>query len=473
MDKIFINTTRSICGECKKIVDAKIYAVDNKVYMEKYCLVHGKKAVLISSDYQYYKNAHKYIKPGQLQHEVFSNTQNGCPDDCGLCGDHEQHICMPVFEITGNCNLNCPICIAEEKNRKDVSLDEIKYMVDRLLSSEKTVDVINLSGGEPTLHPEYQKIIEYLKSIDEITGISVSTNGLTFVEDSEFLSFNKENEVIVSLQLDGCDSEVYKKLRGVDLTAQKEKILSTLIEKDIDMSLIMTIARGVNDDPENVKYVYDRFINNDNILSLLFQPLVYCDNTPFKDYELNRITIPDVIELIAEINDQNIGKSDFMPLPCCNANCFSLVHLLRVKEDKYMPVKKFVEQEKYIELIKNKSFFGTDEESFHEIKDLIFSIWSGAEAACSCTENEIDLALKSIKNIIKDTQINNSNEDITNPKKRFNAASRKIKSIYIHQFMDTDTFDLTRARRCCTIYPKPDGKFYPLCNYNNIYRDRA
>ncbi len=472
MNKIFINTTRSICRVCKEIVDAKIYSVDNKVFMEKYCLTHGRDTVLISSDYDYYSKSHNYIKPGQKQYEVFGNTHNGCPDDCGLCSDHEQHICMPIFEITGNCNLNCPVCIAEEKSRKDVSFDDIKYMVDRLLRSEKTIDVINLSGGEPTLHPDYYEIIEYLKSIDEITGVSVSTNGLKFVEDNEFLNFNKENSVIISLQLDGCQREVYQKLRGVDLADKKEKIINTLIENDIDMSLIMTIARGVNDDTENVKYVYDQFINNENILSLLFQPLVYCENTPFNDYALNRLTIPDVIKRVTDINNQNIEKNDFMPLPCCNANCFSLVHLLKIDEKQYMPVKKFVEQEKYIELIKNKSFFGTDEESFHEIKDLIFSIWTGSDTTCSCTENEIESALKSIKTIIKDIQVSNNSDDSTHPKKRFNAASRKIKSIYIHQFMDIDTFDLTRARRCCTIYPKPDGKFYPLCTYNTLYRGK-
>ncbi len=323
--------------------------------------------------------------------------------------------------------------------------------------NEKTIDVINLSGGEPTLHPQYFEIIEYLKSIDGITGISVSTNGLRLIEDEEFLNFNKKNSIIISLQLDGCQSEVYKKLRGVDLFEKKERIIRTLVENDIDMSLIMTIGSGINDDPENVRYVYDQFINNGNILSLLFQPLVYCENTPFKNYSKNRVTIPDVIRLVSEVNNQNIEKDDFMPLPCCNANCFSLVHLLRIDDKNYIPVKKFVDQEKYIDIIKNKSFFGTDEESFHEIKDLIFSIWSGSDNLCSCTQNDIESALKSIKGIIKDIQVNNYSED-TNPKKRFNAASRKIKSIYIHHFMDVDTFDLTRARRCCTIYPKPDGR---------------
>ncbi len=468
-----MNTTRGICPECGKIVDAKVYSENNKVYLEKYCMVHGRNTALASSDYSYYKEAHKYIKPGWNQKKYFGETVNGCPCDCGICPDHEQHICMPVLEITGRCNLNCPICIADEDSRENLSLDQIKTMVDGLLESEGKIDVLNISGGEPTLHPDYRRIIEYVTSVEEITKISVSTNGLAVLERDDFLAFHKKNGVIISLQLDGAGKDVYTRLRGRDLVEKKRQIVDALISHDIDCSIIAVIARGINDTIEDVEYLHRLFMTNENILSLLFQPLVHARKMKSKTNAMDRVTIPDVIRLVSRASNNTVRKSDFMPLPCCNANCFSLVHLLKIEGDAYLPIKRFLDQERYIETIKNRSFFGSDEESFQEIKDIIFSIWADGDEKEGITRETADKALRSIKNIIKEIRRDNCECGNFSSKRAFDAGSRKIKTIYIHHFMDADTFDLTRARRCCTVYPKPDGKFYPICTFNNLYRGKG
>lgn len=460
-----MHTTRGLCPVCRKVVDAKVFASGNRVFLEKYCLEHGTNTALISGDYDYYKKSHEYIKPGQMQNRYFGDSSSPCPGRCGLCEDHEQHVCMPVLEITGACDLDCPICIAAGEDTRHISLDDIKGMIDRLLESESSIDIINLSGGEPTLHPDYERIIEYLTSVERITKVSVSTNGLRLLEDRALLDFHKGKSVIVSLQLDGCAGDVYKKLRGRDLSFEKEQLIKELNTRDMDWSIIMTMARGVNDNEESVKYVHDLLIRHDNVLSLMIQPLVYTDTFNVVD----RVTIPDVARLMEKVSDQGIRADDFIPLPCCNANCFSLVHLLRLEDKVYRPVKNYVRQDRYINIIKNKSFFGTDESSFNEIKDTIFSIWSEAGNEPEEKSIEREKALKSIKNIIKDVHRSNS-DTVFSSRKALNTASRKIKSIYIHHFMDADTFDITRVRRCCTIYPKPDGKMYPMCTYNNLYR---
>ncbi len=471
MNRIYMHTTRGVCPECNRIVDAKVYSEDNKVYLEKYCMDHGRSAAMVSSDYSYYKEAHKYIKPGQNQSRYFGETINGCPYDCGICPDHEQHICMPVLEITGNCNLDCPICIAHEDSRENLSMDQIKAMVDRLLESEGKIDVLNISGGEPTLHPEYEMIIEHLTTVEEITKISVSTNGLTLLKQDGLLAFHKENGVIISLQLDGVGKEVYTRLRGHDLMEKKRRIVDALISHDVDCSIIAVIARGINDTMEDVEYLYRLFMANENILSLLFQPLVHAKEMKSKTDAMDRVTIPDVIRLVSGASNNIVRKSDFMPLPCCHAACFSLVHLLKIDDGKYIPMKRFLDRDRYIETIKNRSFFGSDEDSFRAIKDIIFSIWADGDEKEGITRETTEKALRSIKKIIKEVDRANCNCGSFLSKKAFDAGSRKIKSIYIHHFMDVDTFDLTRARRCCTVYPKPDGKFYPMCTFNNLYRN--
>lgn len=471
-DRIFLGTTRGICPVCNDIADAKIYAENNRVYLEKYCIVHGKNAALISSDYDYYKQSHQYIRPGQMQKKYFGDKKNGCPLDCGLCPDHEQHICMPVLEITGNCNLNCPICIAHENHRQNLSIDDVKSMTESLLASETRIDVLNISGGEPMIHPEYKEIIEYLLSVDQITKLSVSTNGLMLLEQDDLLDFHKERSVIISLQLDGSRKETYTRLRGKDLLEKKQRIVDLLLSRDLVFSLITTIARGINDTMEDIKYVYDLFIENENILSLLFQPLVYKKMLASTYNVMDRITIPDVIGLVSEASGNAIAKYDFMPLPCCNANCFSLVHLLQYEDNRFIPFKRLLNRDRYIETIKNRSFFGSDEESFDEIKDTIFALWTESDNLGDEMKETSEKALKSIRQIIKDIRKAQCECGTFNSGKTFDIASRKIKSIFIHHFMDADTFDLTRVRRCCSVYPKPDGRFYPMCTYNNIYRDK-
>ncbi len=472
MNRIYLHTTRGICPVCREVVDAKVFAENNRVYIEKYCLSHGRNSALISSDETYYRQSHRYIKPGRLPAASFAERVSGCPDDCGLCPDHEQHICMPVLEITGRCSLNCPICIAHEEDRPDLTLDQIRFMMDRLLSAEGTIDVLNVSGGEPMMHPHYREIMTYLTSLEAVTKISVSTNGLALLDDDDLIKFHKDQGVIVSLQLDGCGPSVYPGLRGRDLRAEKQRIVEGLLRHDLDFTLITTLARGINDTREDMMFLYDLCMEHANILSWMIQPLVYRKDRENEVNVMDRITIPDAIRLVSEASRGKIRTDDFMPLPCCNANCFSLVHLLQYEDGAYLPIKRFVQQQRYIETIQNRSFFGADEESFEGIKDIIFSIWTDAEDLSPELRESTAKALKSIRGIIKDIQRANEGCGCHSAKRTFDTASRKIKSIYIHHFMDADTFDLTRVRRCCTIYPKPDGKFYPMCTYNNLYRKK-
>ena len=474
MNGKLLNTTRSICPICQALVDAKVYEADNRVYLEKYCLAHGKQTALISSDYHHYKSAHESIRPGQIQIQSATRVESGCPSDCGLCPDHEQHICMPVIEINGSCNLNCPICIADEKNREDLTLDQIKTMVKSLVASEGQIDMLNVSGGEPTLHPQYFEIMSFLSSVEQITKISVSTNGLTLLSCPDLLSFHKKNDILVSIQLDGCRKEVYEKLRGLDLVDEKKAIVDLLVKNDHPFSLIATIGKDINDTLEDVAFLLDLFFTHDLILSLLFQPLVYSGRFAAKINVTDRLTIPDVIRLISEASSGRtcpICPEDFMPLPCCHANCFSLAHFLQFEEKQFIPFKRLLNKDRYIDTIKNRSFFGSDEDSFEQIRSAIFSMWIDAPDQCDCMKETLQKSLYTIKHIIKDIDRVNEKTGKFNPKKTFDVASKKIKSIYIHHFMDADTFDLTRVRRCCTIYPKPDGKFYPMCAYNNLYRN--
>ena len=105
---IYYDFTLSLCPECLKRVDAKIVFEDSKVFMLKNCSEHGFKKVLIATDVEYYKHTRNYNKVSEMPLKFNTSSHYGCPYDCGLCQDHEQHSCLTVVEITDRCNLSCP-----------------------------------------------------------------------------------------------------------------------------------------------------------------------------------------------------------------------------------------------------------------------------------------------------------------------------------------------------------------------------
>jgi uncharacterized radical SAM superfamily Fe-S cluster-containing enzyme len=101
----YYDFTLSLCPDCLRRVDAKIVFENDNVFMLKNCPEHGFKKVLIATDIEYYKNIRNYNKPSETPLHFNTKTHYGCPYDCGLCQDHEQHSCLTVVEITDRCNL--------------------------------------------------------------------------------------------------------------------------------------------------------------------------------------------------------------------------------------------------------------------------------------------------------------------------------------------------------------------------------
>jgi len=117
-DYSFYGQTQSLCEVCLRLVNAKITIEGDDVYYLKRCPEHGAQKTLISTDAAYFKSTKDFIKPGDLPLRYQSRTHYGCPYDCGLCPDHEQHSCLALIEINDVCNLTCPICFADSSPLK-------------------------------------------------------------------------------------------------------------------------------------------------------------------------------------------------------------------------------------------------------------------------------------------------------------------------------------------------------------------
>ena len=86
---------------------------------------------------------------------------------------------MPNIMLTYRCNLHCPYCFANEfvnKQNTDISVSNFRKAVD-FLTRTGTAS-IGLIGGEPTLHPAFQILMEMLIANRRVSGVTLYTNGI-------------------------------------------------------------------------------------------------------------------------------------------------------------------------------------------------------------------------------------------------------------------------------------------------------
>ncbi len=246
----FYGQTTSLCEICLALVHTKITIEGNNVYFMKRCPEHGTQKTLVSTDADYYKSCKYFIKPGDLPLRYQSRTHYGCPYDCGLCPDHEQHSCLALIEINDECNLTCPVCFADSspQRTRNRSLAEVEEMLDTLVASEGKPDLLQISGGEPSIHPQIVDILKLAKS-KPIRHIMLNTNGIRIATDKSFVADLAElmPGFEVYLQFDSLKRGALENLRGADLRKVREQALANLEEAGISTTLVCVVKKGVND----------------------------------------------------------------------------------------------------------------------------------------------------------------------------------------------------------------------------------
>ena len=184
---------------------------------------------------------------GPFRWPSIPQIQNGCPYDCGLCPDHQQHTCLGIIEVNSACNMNCPLCFSEAGPGFSLTLEEVEEMLDDFVRTEGNPEVVQFSGGEPTIHPQ---IIDFVRAAKarNIPFVMINTNGKRIAHDDRFL--DQLNEVRPSLyfQFDGFDSETYRIIRGEpDILEEKLRALDRLAQIGLNVTLVPAIERGVNE----------------------------------------------------------------------------------------------------------------------------------------------------------------------------------------------------------------------------------
>jgi len=444
--------TITLCPACLQKTTSRIIEDDDKVFIERFCREHGYSRSLICGNSEWYRDSIKYVKPRQFPISNYLSSYQGCPDSCGLCPEHQQHTCLPVIEITSLCDLECPVCLKKFNKQFTLSLKDFKKAINCLLGYENKVDVINISGGEPTLHPQFEEMLKW--ACNNFLQVTVSTNGLRLLRDRNLRKLFKETDSIAAVQFDGFNPKTYRFLRGRDLSAPKKELLRRLENEGVRYSLVSTIVKGVNDG--EIHRITDFFFRS-NALSLMFQPAAFTGRAQVLYRDDRRMTIPDIVREIEKSN--NVKMGDFNPLPCSHYSCFALSYYIKTQEHSFMSLKEFLGVEKYLDAIANKTLPGLDTEGYGLMKERIYALWSASDAG-----GLNEATLKRIKNVLQ-----KMNAPGFTRKKAYELGLSFMKAIFIHDFMDVHTFDFARLIKCCNPYLCSDGKLIPMCAQNVFF----
>jgi uncharacterized radical SAM superfamily Fe-S cluster-containing enzyme len=316
---LFLASTQSFCHRCSDVehlVDAHVVTKDDAVYLRKFCPKCGESMVRISDDVAYYKRCDDYLKKPDLPEKALTKVLKGCPFDCGVCPQHQNHPCLALFNITDECNMKCHICYfrAEPGKGNHRSLAQIEQMLQTLLRVESDPDLIQVTGGEPTTHPQIMEILRYLKA-SPVRHLMLNTNGIRIAREPEFADRLKGlgGGFEVYLQFDSLKEEALRDIRAQDMREIRLRALEALESRHISTTLVCVVKKGVNDDEIGEIIAFARKYRC--VRGVVFQPVQEAGRVE-SEREDFRITLSEIRRRIIEDADNPFEDADMIPLPC-------------------------------------------------------------------------------------------------------------------------------------------------------------
>ena len=486
-----LKRTTSRCPVCHAPCPAEVWRTGGfppKVLLKRTCPEHGEATACIASDARFYwlaqgkaenaccssrgKEADSSTAPDiRLLTSAATNSccsaagantgtlgRNAHPGDA-LGVQEKLSTCLALIEIVNSCNLACPTCYADSPvgtgARVDaVPLADLQRRIQGVIDRKGGIEILQLSGGEPTLHPQFFELLRWLHANPGVDYVLLNTNGVRIAQDDAFARELGETfrygKFQLYLQFDGPQSDGQQALRGADLRAVRERCLERCREMNVPVTLAMTVT------PENLAFLWDAIefgLRWPNVRGISFQPVFTSGRTsnavaavydrragkPNGDVEepdgghrppLQRLNTADIILAAVGQSSGKLRFEDFTPLPCGDPNCATIGYLLKL-DGAVRSVSDF------IDFAKVQDFLGT--KVHYKLEDLM---------KCGCDSEPLGDLLK-----------------------KFELDETHTFRLFIKPFMDAWSWDEDRIDRCCTHVIRPDGKLDSFCRYYSGFAD--
>lgn len=438
-----IKTTRSRCPVCLGKIDAEVFERDGSVYMTKRCAAHGAFETLVSREAPFY----------------YQSTGAGCGASCGCAAGSDSasggvarghdacetvdpfdvlSTCVALIEIVDSCNLTCPTCFAASRFGIDDHVDCLPFAafvecVGQVLGRKGFIDILQLSGGEPTIHPEFFRVLEWALNREDIGYVLINTNGVRVARDAAFREElgrvrRERKKFELYMQFDGPQEVGQLELRGADLRAVRVQAIDLAGAAGVPTTLGMVVTEQTRHHlGEALRFGLER----PHCRGLTLQPMFVSGrvaavetNLPIAREMHQPISVGDVVADLVAQSEGHLAFDDFTPLPCGDPNCHTMSYLIR-SGDGPTGLSRLINLKSLQGFLANRLAY--------RLEDL---------ARCGCESEPLGAVLKELE---------------IGPDQPFR--------IFIKPFMDAWTFDQDRIDRCCTHVIRRDGKLDSFCRY--------
>lgn len=422
-------TTSSVCPQCLQKVPASVVERGGHVFLSKECPSHGAEETLLSSDSRLYWNAGP-------------EGGKGC---CAL-----NHSCTMIFEITERCNLSCPTCFSASGPQETwrMSLEDFQQKLERLLSEGKRdADMVQLSGGEPTLHPDLERMVELCISRG-IRKVYINTNGIRIAKEPELVArlaaIAGRDRLQFYLQFDGFEERTHSLIRGArGLGPIKRQAIANLQAHALYVLPVMTVTKGIND--QEIGAVIRMMLEqHPRMNTVILQPAFYAGRYENERSE-QRMTLADVVHEVVEQTGGLFSVEDFGPIPCSHPNCFALA-VGFIKDGQVIPISRYFPK---------------------------FETWADPSVARTIQKLTDRMPQNMIEALAEDELLDSLLDLLAEDDSRNWADYKNFVLVGIKPFMDAHSYDQDRVDRCCVHVIDREGVPVSLCEYNTLRRPRG